>query len=55
MRKFLNEKRKNGMVPKPGLPKKHTNEETQTKKKDPIRCKSSKCYKEHYKYKKQNA
>ena len=39
------------MVPKPGLPKKHTNKGTQTKKKDRIRCKSARCYNERYKYK----
>ena len=38
------------MVPKPGQPKKHTNEGTQIKKKDPIRCKSAKCHNECYKY-----
>ena len=31
--KYLNKKRKSEMVPKPGLPKKHTNEGTRTKKK----------------------
>ena len=51
MRKYLIEKRKSEMVPKPGLPKKHSNKGIQTKKKDPIRCKSTKCYNECYKYK----
>ena len=48
---YLNEKRKSEMVPKPGLPKEHTNEGTQTMKKDPIRCKSAKWYDDGYKYK----
>ena len=38
--KYLNEKRKSIMVPKPGLQeKKHTFKGTQTKKKNQIRCK----------------
>ena len=49
--KYLNEKRKSEMVPKPGLPKKHTNEGTQIKKKNPMRYKSAKCCNERYKYK----
>ena len=39
------------MVPNPRLPKKYTKEGTQTKKKDPIRCKCAKCYNERYKHK----
>ena len=52
MRKYLNKKRKSEMAPKPGLPKKHTYEGTQTKKKDPIRFKIAKCYNERFIYKK---
>ena len=48
---YLNEKRKSERVPKPGLPKKHTNEGTRTKKKDLIKFKSTKYYNEHYIYK----
>ena len=51
MRKYLNEKRKKSeMVPNQDY-QKHTNAGTQTKEKDPIRCKSTKCYNERYKYK----
>ena len=42
--KYLNIN-KSEIVLKPRLPKKHTNEGTQTKKKDPIRYKSVKYYK----------
>ena len=52
MGKYINKKRESEMVPKPRLPKKHTKKRTQTKKKDPIRCKSAKCYNERYIYKK---
>ena len=51
MGKYLNEKRESEMIPKPGLPKKHTNEGIQTKKKDRIRCKCAKCYNERFIYK----
>ena len=51
MGKYLNEKRKCVMVPKPRMPEKHTNEESQTKKKDPTRCKSAQCYNKRFVYK----
>ena len=39
------------MGPKPGLPKNYSNEETQIRNCDPLRCKIAKCHNELYAFK----